>query len=203
MIKDSGKVNIHGKEYETVASRVKRLREDHNFDIAIQTEIIAIDEDVVVMKASAVKDGIVIGTGHAEENRQASTINKTSALENCETSAIGRCLANIGYLGTEFASADEVAHAIAQQGKPVTDRYISLKQIQLLGNKLKWGFNAIKEFPESDELRVILAEVLGKEVNTVKMAEMDEAIAKVDSYVKTLKKEGEPQEKSELDELPY
>jgi hypothetical protein len=60
----------------------------------------------------------VVAVGHAEENRQASTINKTSALENCETSAYGRALAAFGFAGTEFASADEVAQAISQQNTP-------------------------------------------------------------------------------------
>ena len=56
-----------------------------------------------------------IYTGHAEEVYDSSMINKTSALENCETSAIGRALASAGFGGTEFASADEVANAISQQ----------------------------------------------------------------------------------------
>jgi hypothetical protein len=60
--------------------------------------------------------GRVIATGHAEEVRASSQINKTSALENAETSAIGRALAALGMAGTEFASADEVAQAIKQQG---------------------------------------------------------------------------------------
>ena len=61
------------------------------------------------------EQGRVRATGHAEEVRASSQINKTSALENAETSAIGRALAALGYAGTEFASADEVAQAITQQ----------------------------------------------------------------------------------------
>ena len=45
----------------------------------------------------------------------ASKINATSALENAETSAIGRRLSALGFGGTEYASADEVANAIQQQ----------------------------------------------------------------------------------------
>lgn len=116
MNKDSGKVNIHGKEYQTVAYRVGKFREIHQFDLSIVTEIIHRDEDCVVMKATISNlEGKVLATGHSEEQRASSTINRTSALENAETSAIGRALAALGMGGTEFASADEVANAISQQ----------------------------------------------------------------------------------------
>src|SRR6478736_3246605 len=113
--KDSGIVNIHGKQYQTVALRVSNFREAHQ-DFALQTEIVTRDEDCVVMKATILNaEGRVIATGHSEEYRGASTINKTSALENAETSAIGRALAAFGMGGTEFASAEEVAHAITSK----------------------------------------------------------------------------------------
>jgi hypothetical protein len=114
-MKDTGKVLIKGKEYETVASRVQRFRETYHEDLSIVTEIVDRDNESVVMKASIYKGVQVIATGYAEENRNSSTINKTSALENCETSAIGRALAAFGMAGSEYASADEVAQAIVQQ----------------------------------------------------------------------------------------
>lgn len=114
-------VNIHGKEYETVASRVVRFREADKGTRTIKTRIIKVTKNRVIMKASILdQEGKLLATGHAEEVRAASTLNKTSALENCETSAIGRALACLGYIGTEFASADEVANAITQQ-KTVND----------------------------------------------------------------------------------
>ena len=114
---DTGYVNIHGKQYKTVAARVNDFREQAEFHYGLVTEIIHADEIVVRMKASIVSpDGFVVATGHAEEYRDSSKINKTSALENAETSAIGRALAAFGLGGTEFASADEVARAIS--GKP-------------------------------------------------------------------------------------
>src|SRR5688572_31386677 len=68
------------------------------------------------MKATITDEsGRVLATGHSEEYRHTSKINETSALENAETSAIGRALAAFGLGGTEFASADEVANAIQQQ----------------------------------------------------------------------------------------
>lgn len=112
---NNGKVNIRGKEYETVAYRIHRFREKHP-DYTIFTEIVSRDAETVVMAASIYDDkSRLIASGHAEENRSSSQINSTSALENCETSAIGRALAAFGMGGTEFASADEVANAIHQQ----------------------------------------------------------------------------------------
>lgn len=113
---DTGIVNIHGKEYKTVAKRVDEFRKEHKQELGIQTNLVSIDERTVVIKAEIInKEGFVIATGYAEENRQSSQINKTSALENCETSAIGRALANFGLAGGEYASADEVAQAISRQ----------------------------------------------------------------------------------------
>lgn len=116
--KDTGVVNIHGKEYKTVAKRVDEFRQANKTDLSIITSLVDRDSDTVVMKAEILdKDGRVIATGYAEEYRTASQINRTSALENCETSAIGRALANFGLGGGEYASADEVANAINQQEK--------------------------------------------------------------------------------------
>lgn len=117
-LKDTGVVNIHGKEYKTVAKRVDEFRKEHETNLSIITSIVDRDEETVVMKAEIIdKDGRTIATGFAEEHRSASQINKTSALENCETSAIGRALANFGLGGGEYASADEVANAIQQQAE--------------------------------------------------------------------------------------
>jgi hypothetical protein len=108
-------VNIHGKQYKTVAERINEFRSEKK-DWPIKTKLISDLNGVVIMKASVSNpEGLVIGTGFAEEVRGSTNINKTSALENCETSAIGRALANIGYAGTEYASANEVSNAIIQQ----------------------------------------------------------------------------------------
>ena len=121
MSKETGIIKIHNKEYKTVALRVNEFRQTHNIDLGITTELVEANDSVVIMRASiADKDGFVIGTGYAEEQRNSTMINKTSALENCETSAIGRALAACGYAGTEYASANEVENAIHQQKQPYT-----------------------------------------------------------------------------------
>jgi hypothetical protein len=112
---NTGKVNIRGKEYLTVAYRIKQFRVDHP-DWQIHTDIIDMDEDRVVVRAEICDSAsVTIATGHAEERRSSSQINQTSALENCESSAVGRALAFAGYGGSEIASADEVQNAIYQQ----------------------------------------------------------------------------------------
>ncbi len=113
--KDDGVVNIHGKEYLTVARRINDFRAKHP-DYGIHTEILSIDTDTVVCRAVITDaEGRQVSSGIAEEHRKASKINSTSATENCETSAVGRALAFFGMAGTEIASADEVAGAISQQ----------------------------------------------------------------------------------------
>lgn len=119
--KDDGVVNIHGKQYLTVARRTSDFRERHP-DYGIHTEILSIDDATVVCRAVITDEaGRQISSGIAEESRTSSRINQTSAVENCETSAVGRALAFFGMAGTEIASADEVAGAIAQQNQSAVD----------------------------------------------------------------------------------
>ncbi len=116
-------VNIHGKEYRTVAERINLFYERYNNKItAITTEVVKDEKNIVQVKATiSAKDKIenptffVFGNGFAEEDRTKGRINSTSALENCETSAIGRALASIGLGGEEYASANEVENARYQQ----------------------------------------------------------------------------------------
>lgn len=112
---DTGIVKIHGKEYQTVAKRIHDFRAEHP-DWAIYTNVISTDDRRVVVHAQIMDEKErLLSSGLAEEERDSSNINKTSALENAETSAVGRALAFLGRGGTEIASADEVANAINQQ----------------------------------------------------------------------------------------
>jgi hypothetical protein len=121
MAKDDGVVNIHGKQYYTVARRINDFRQAHP-EYGVHTEILSIDDATVVCRAVITDaDGRQVSSGIAEEHRRASKINSTSAVENCETSAVGRALAFFGMAGTEIASADEVAGAISQQKQNEVD----------------------------------------------------------------------------------
>lgn len=111
---ETGIVQIHGKDYKTVALRVQEFREAYP-RYTLKTEVVSLTDDVVVMKATVADEELILATGYAEERRKSSRINQTSALENAETSAIGRALAFLGFGGTNIASADEVLSAIKQQ----------------------------------------------------------------------------------------
>jgi len=128
---NTDKVNIKGKFYTTVDTRVHSFRKHLGTDAQIATEVIHHDDTRVVVKAtvSVYIDGElrVLGNDYAEEYRAAGMVNKTSALENCCTSAIGRALACCGLGGGEYASAFEVDNAInskpsATKLKPVASR---------------------------------------------------------------------------------
>jgi len=111
-----GMVLIGGKVYKTVALRVMEFRTDHPL-WCIQTDMIhSVDTEVVTIKATIIDEsGFTLATGHAEERRGQGNINTTSALENCETSAVGRAIAFLGYGGQNIASAEEVDRALEQQ----------------------------------------------------------------------------------------
>lgn len=112
--------DVRGKNYAEVAQRVQAFRKLIP-DGYITTDVWKFEDGVVYMKAEVgyyAEDGrrVMLGTGFAYERQDASNINKTSFIENCETSAVGRALGFIG-LGSEksIASAEEVNNAIKTQ----------------------------------------------------------------------------------------
>jgi len=116
-------VSQHGKDYYTVATR-------HNLFMQYFSDCAEINTDIIPElcndKRVAVKCTINVSghkyTGMALEEFGSSFINKTSALENAETSALGRALAAFGLHGTEFASADELINAKMNQNKTTTKK---------------------------------------------------------------------------------
>ncbi len=104
------------QNYETVAQRLERFWTDHPSG-RVSTELVEGGSGYWVFKAriyAKADDANPISTGHAHEVIGASQINKTSALEVCETSAVGRALALAGYHGSQIASLDEVVRAKAR-----------------------------------------------------------------------------------------
>jgi hypothetical protein len=86
-------------DYETVEVRLEKFIKEHN-DFRIATELEVVERDRYIVKAYLFKtssDSVAWATGYAEEKITDRGVNSTSALENCETSAIGRALANAGY----------------------------------------------------------------------------------------------------------
>ena len=127
-----------GKDYATIALRVAVARRNLGSRLRIETEIMHNDNEVCVVKATIFLNGLVVATGLAEEKKNASRINQTSALENCETSAVGRALAFCGMTNDKIASAEEVSAAIEQQSSKTKEVLKSLQAVSHLGNYQKW-----------------------------------------------------------------
>lgn len=119
---NESKVNIKGKKYSLVNDRVKAFREVFP-DGAIITELLSVDNGVCFFKASIIDGaGQVLAVGHSYEKESNGMINKTSFIENCETSAVGRALGFLGIgIDQSIASAEEVATAIVNQDNDITE----------------------------------------------------------------------------------
>ena len=114
-LKNSPTVDIKGKSYTQVSTRINLFRK--YFPMASIETLITYNDDIrVIIQTKISLNDKVIATGYAEEVRgDGNYINQTSAVENCETSSIGRALSNLGLGGSEYASSFEVTNAIAKQ----------------------------------------------------------------------------------------
>ena len=105
-------------DYETVEVRLEKFIKDYP-DFRIATELEVCEKDRYIVKAYLFKDaqqGLALSTGLAEEKVTDRGVNQTSALENCETSAIGRALANAGYAAKgKRPSREEMSKVVAQK----------------------------------------------------------------------------------------
>lgn len=117
-----GTVDVKGKDYVVVPQRVKAFRMLYPEGFIV-TDILSNEGGVVIMQAKAgyydqAGNPITLGTGLAFEKQDSSYINKTSFIENCETSAIGRALGFLG-LGIDAAicSAEELINAMNNQNR--------------------------------------------------------------------------------------
>lgn len=110
--------NVQGKDYAEVNQRIKAFRSICPGG-SIMTEMLSCNNGVCIFKATVCDEDMrVLGTGTAYEKEGSSFINKTSYIENCETSAVGRALGMCGFgIDTSIASSEEVQNAILNQGK--------------------------------------------------------------------------------------
>jgi hypothetical protein len=145
-------INIHGKEYVMVNERVTEFLQKYP-DWSITTKVIRADADECLMVTEIIDNGGNIrSTGHAYERADGSTINKTSHVENCETSAVGRAL---GFLGigiiNSIATAEEVSHAIAQQAD--TRPWLSEKQFTQAIQRMENGEDLLEELTANFKMK--------------------------------------------------
>ena len=130
-------MSFNPADYAEVAERLPLFWKDCPLG-RINTEIVTDDGTRIVMKATLWADishTEPTTTGYAEEVRGSSMVNKTSAIENCETSAIGRALANYQYQGSKKrASLEEMVKVYRQGEQPQTTTNAAPARSQSLGS---------------------------------------------------------------------
>lgn len=125
-------IEVKGRAYALVNERIKAFRFLYP-EGTIETELIFDDGEKCVFKATASVNGLILGTGTAYEMKDSSFINKTSYIENCETSAVGRALAMCGIgIDVSIASAEEVQNAINNQDAEVGKQRIDAVKVAAL-----------------------------------------------------------------------
>lgn len=109
-------MKIHGKEYIEVKDRILEFRDKYK-GWSLTSKIVSMEDGIIVMQALILDEkGVVRAMGTAYEKEGSTNVNETSYVENCETSAWGRALANLGIgIIDGVASADEVVNAIQNQ----------------------------------------------------------------------------------------
>ena len=152
-----------GKKYTQVVHRMEAFRSVLGLGIGFDTQIVVDDGKRVVIKAIASdKDGRILGSGFAEEIRGEGHVNKTSALENAETSAIGRCLASLGISGGEYASANEL-DAVDRKSNAL----IQKKPIQIPNQRLNELQDKKKEDAQVLEIRQARFQDLSNQIEKI------------------------------------
>ena len=133
-------IDIKGKPYVMANERIKYFRDNYP-DGAILTELISDVDGKCIFKAEIIVDDKCVATGYAYENENSTFINKTSYIENCETSAVGRALGNFGIgIDDSLASFEEVANAISTQNTFESNTIVDKQVVGFGKNKgKKWS----------------------------------------------------------------
>lgn len=173
-------VDIKGKSYVMVNERLKVFRTEYK-GYGLLSEFVELTADSCTIQAKIVDESgriIAMGTAREERDDKSSMVNRTSFVENCETSAWGRALGNFGIgIDESIASADEVARAIAKQldmsldeaysfrtksGKPFGT--LSIDQLEYIidhgGERSSMAARLVKEDKESEDMQPIPEEGL-------------------------------------------
>jgi len=150
------------EDYETVEDRLKVYWKEHP-DGRISTTLIEHTLQRFIVQAAIYRtevDAQPWTTGYAEETVSTRGVNSTSALENCETSAIGRALANAGYASKgKRPSREEMAKVKAAEPKPFAEK-LAEKVIMPVEDDA-WTVKAVAPAPSASEAVALVQEVLG------------------------------------------
>jgi hypothetical protein len=130
-------VGFNLDDYEPVQSRFARFIDwangQEHFYAVVSEMLSAPGAEICVFKTSILCDGVVIATGHAEEVRGQGNVNRTSHVENCETSSLGRCLSNFpvhNFAGSDYTkrpSREEMSKVQRTSNGPAVERGTDLK----------------------------------------------------------------------------
>jgi hypothetical protein len=152
------------EDYETVEERLVKFWKEHP-DGRIETSLVESTLQRFIIKASIYRtevDAQAWTTGYAEETVSTRGVNATSALENCETSAIGRALANAGYVTKgKRPSREEMSKVKAAEPKPFSEKLAD--KITMPVEDDPWSTKAVSPAPSASEAVALVQEVLGGE----------------------------------------
>lgn len=172
------------KKYAPVNERIKAFRKMYP-EGRILTDIVAETDTTITVSAAVYKDATtVLATGHAKEFKNGSWINKSSYLENCETSAIGRALGMLGIgIDAAICSADELQSAEIEQDRIRTEEV----------RKQKIGIDRAIALLEEIEKRNINVKKLSEQYGVERLEDLTEeqhrsVIARLNDYDKNQKK---------------
>lgn len=160
--------NIKGKDYAEVNQRIKAFRMVYPMG-TIKTDLISNENGVCIFKACVwANNETMLASGTAYEKENSSFINKTSYIENCETSAVGRALGMAGFgIDTSIASAEEVQNAIMQQDD---DKVIDKTKVDALNKSIEnagikdevvelilsqYGYTSTNEIKQKDYMSIV------------------------------------------------
>lgn len=184
--------DIKGKDYVMVNQRVKAFRMVYP-DGRIETEIVSLNNGTVTFKAT-VYDGTgnFLANGYAQEKESSSFINKTSFIENCETSAIGRALGFCGFgIDSSIASYEEVANVMKNQGKDIEKKDVQDGKEKLLNDI----YTIYQQFPKSKIIKRYLQSAVeqGKVTKVGELSEKELALLKsvIEASLNQVKQETE------------
>lgn len=149
-------------DYETVEERLVKFWKEHP-DGRIETLLVDATLQRFIVKASVFRteaDAQAWTTGYAEETVSTRGVNSTSALENCETSAIGRALANAGYVTKgKRPSREEMSKVKAAEPKPFAEKLAD--KITMPVEEDPWTVKAVAPAPSAADAVALVQDVLG------------------------------------------
>jgi hypothetical protein len=150
------------EDYETVEERLEKFWKEYP-DARIETTLVESTLQRFIVKAAVYRtevDAQAWATGFAEETVSTRGVNSTSALENCETSAIGRALANAGYATKgKRPSREEMSKVKAAEPKPFAEKLADKITIPVEDDP--WTTKAVEPAPTAEAAIDLVKEVLG------------------------------------------